>query len=142
MLTNKPYLPLWYLMPFLLFAFLVNRNKTIDIQLHDTYIVLASGHLGILLSILLVLFGGIYWLVRKKKLIRWMTRVHVLSMLILSVFLFFGLLLSNQSVRSYDHVSYQFIIRAVTYVLATLLLVNLIFVLNISIAIFRNQTNT
>ena len=76
-IINKPYKAIWYSILFLFGLSIIGWNNTIDIQLHDTYFVIASIHMGVLFSIYLGVIGIIYWLIRKKKLVDWMTVIHV-----------------------------------------------------------------
>lgn len=54
-------------------------NNIHDIQLHDLYIVFPLKHLGLLSSVFLGFIGVLYWLVRKVKLIRWISYLHAIS---------------------------------------------------------------
>jgi len=77
-ILNKPYKIIWLSIPLVIGLSLIGLNKTIDIQMHDTYLVISLFHVGILFSIILGVIGFFYWLMRKKKLINWMTVVHVI----------------------------------------------------------------
>lgn len=77
---NKPYLTSWLTIPILiLFGLLFNRH-TIDIQLYDTYFVIANLHFVLAASLLLLLIGLGYWLInrRGKAPNRVLTAIHLL----------------------------------------------------------------
>ena len=122
--SETPYKETWSIIPILL-IFAIGLNAPINIQLHDTYIALDSISIGILLSITLGAIGFCYWLMRKKKLINWLTVIHLLttvSSFILIVSL--GLQKIND---------YQFAIIAVAVVS------QFFFVVNLVIGLLRNK---
>lgn len=89
-IAQKPYQILWLTIPliFILFFFSnLNMNSAIDIQMHDAYFVISAFHIAIFLSIVLGLLGSIYFLVRKRKLVSWMTVIHILTTVFLFVLL-------------------------------------------------------
>jgi len=75
---------------------LIGLKKTMDIQMHDTYFVIALIHVGILFSIILGVIGLLYWLMRKKKLINWMTIVHVFTTIASFVSILIGAMLATK----------------------------------------------
>mgnify|MGYP001796452208 FL=1 len=69
LLQNKPYQALWYTMLIILLVSLIRSNSSLDLQLHDTYFVVATIQIGIPLCIVLGILGLAYWVVRTKKLV-------------------------------------------------------------------------
>lgn len=78
-IIEKPYKPIWFSIIFLLLLSIFGRESAIDVQMHDTYFVIASIQLGIFFSIYLGIAGTIYWLLRNKKQVKWMTIFHVIT---------------------------------------------------------------
>ena len=87
MLINAPYKILWMTVPVLIVMGLFQINNEADLQIYDTYIVISAIKLAVLFSILMILNGVVYWLVRSRALIRWMTIYQVVSAIGMIVFL-------------------------------------------------------
>jgi len=85
---NHPYLLLWIfaiLFPLSSLSNLEGDGWTIN--LHDTYYVISQKEILILHSVYLILCGGLYWLMRKRKLINGLSIFHVLASFIIPVLL-------------------------------------------------------
>lgn len=72
-----PHKAIWSLIPVFLIIGFIFRRCTLDIMYHDTFFVFAAYHLSISFSVVLLLIGIVYWLNRHKKLIFWMTFIHL-----------------------------------------------------------------
>lgn len=59
------------------------KHNTSDIQLDDINYVIYFHHLTIAISILLLMFGFIYWSLRNKPITKWMTHFHSLLTLVI-----------------------------------------------------------
>jgi len=81
---------IWLAIPLILGLTLFG-GSTIGIQLHDRYFVVSSIYVGMFFAICLGLIGFIYWLVRNKRLINWVTVVHV----IMTIAVFVLIVLTN-----------------------------------------------
>ncbi|WP_235292125.1 hypothetical protein [Portibacter lacus] len=77
-IIDTPHLVIFLAIPLIFGLSFIGYNTVIDLQYHDTYIVVGMFQLGITFCILLGFIGLIYWLLRKIRLIAWMTQVHVL----------------------------------------------------------------
>jgi hypothetical protein len=75
----------------------VYKDKSIDIQLHDTYFVTDALFIGKLCSFILGVVGSIYYLVRKRKLVSWMTYLHVFLTIFSIGFVYYNLTLKLQN---------------------------------------------
>ncbi|MDF1697574.1 MAG: hypothetical protein P1U56_17145 [Saprospiraceae bacterium] len=75
-ITQNPYKIIWTTIPVLLLISFLSSNSTIDIQLHDTYIVLTPFDLAICCGLLLGVIGLLYWLTRNRKKVDWVTAIH------------------------------------------------------------------
>ncbi|WP_421753808.1 hypothetical protein [Croceimicrobium sp.] len=91
MLKNQkqhPYLLLWIfaiLFPLISLSNLEGDGWTIN--LHDTYYVISQKEIIILHSVYLVLLGGLYWLMRKRKLSNALNIFHGLACFLIPMYL-------------------------------------------------------
>lgn len=127
---NKAHIYLWVSILPILFIPLFNLKATIDIQLHDTYFVVAKFHIGLLFSIYLALIGFIYWLFRNKKLIPWMTWTHVLVTLTVFVGIIFKIVFLRTPIFT-DFTSFNTYKKIVFYISAIFILSQLMFLMNL-----------
>ena len=58
------------------------KHNTADIQFQDNHYVIYFHHLTIAISLLLLIFGFIYWSLRNKPLTKWMINFHSLLTLV------------------------------------------------------------
>ena len=88
---NQPTIPIysyWFfsIMVIIASSMFVKHAKT-DIQYNDASYALYFHHLSIAISIMLFIFGFIYWSQRNNKLTKWMTNFHsVLTLVIIGTF--------------------------------------------------------
>ncbi|MCB0688787.1 MAG: hypothetical protein KDC53_19755 [Saprospiraceae bacterium] len=73
-----PYKLIWAAIPVILAFAFFGMNDSIDLILHDTYLVIGIFHVGVSISFLLFLLGGIYWQLRNRNMTCWLTVLHVL----------------------------------------------------------------
>ncbi len=135
---NKPYQPIWWAIPFILALSIIGLNSTIDLQLHDTYFVLTSIHIGILFSILLGVIGSLYWFTRNKKLIAWMTASHVIITIVAFVIITVSSLFFKASIRS-DFAIFRTVNQILLAIILIMILSQVIFILNLIISLIRNK---
>ncbi len=137
-IINSPYKVIWYSVLFLIGLSIFGWNNTIDIQLHDTYFVFISIHIAVLFSIYLGVIGIIYWMIRKKKLIDWMTVLHVVFTIST-----FALIITTGLIFKKIIESDFKIIRTVNQILFVVFLIallsQLIFITNLIIGLIRNK---
>ena len=87
-ITDRPYRTFWFAIPIVLVISLVQGNDHVfDINTHDSYLVLTSFHMGVGASFCLGCIGGLYWLLRNKKLLKWFTIIHVVVTIFIPVIL-------------------------------------------------------
>ncbi len=134
---NKPYKAIWYSILFLFGLSIIGWNNTIDIQLHDTYFVIASIHIGVLFSIYLGVIGLIYWLIRKKKLVDWMTVIHVVITISTFALIITGLIF--QKIIEGDFETFRTVNQILFVVILIALLSQLIFITNLTFGLIRNK---
>ncbi|RDC64237.1 hypothetical protein [Adhaeribacter pallidiroseus] len=142
-IADKPYRFLFLLIPIILLLALLGISNTIDIQIHDSYLVIEPLRFGLLLSAILGCFGGLYWVVRKKKLTDWMTTAHVLGtsiglLLITGLCLKVDLLNKTSGISFYNYEQYQAILLIAYTVMFIWLFCQILFLLNLTVGVIRN----
>lgn len=129
---------------FILVICLFYKDSTIDFQRHDTYYVVAIFHLGIVLAVLNLLLGFLYWLCKKLISIKVLTILHfVISTIIIFIILYLTiyrnseLLNSNtwEGIRLYRRNQWYIIVSIIIWILSTSFIL-----INISISILTNSS--
>lgn len=137
-LLNTPHKLTWATILLISIITILAPSKTVDIQMHDTYIVMALLHLGIAFSIILGFIGGVYWLFRKKKLIQWMTFTH----LGITLFSFLSISIIALFYQNFARSNPDFF-RIINQLLLTLipivLFIQILFLINLIISSIRNK---
>lgn len=139
---NQPHQLFFASIPLICLLASILPTKTIDLQIHDTYTVLALIHLAIPTSIILAGIGLLYWLFRYKKMLDWMILFHT-SMTILPILLFFiwfGLPIEE---AANNYIEGDAITRYWFYLIFLLLFLfgQILFVVNLLIALFNKNDN-
>ena len=135
---NQPHQLFWGSILLIWLAVFLLPAEAIDIQFHDTYLVIAYYHVAIFLTILLAGIGLLYWFFRKKQLIQWMTIFHTLiSMLPILVLFIWNGFPSEDGVR--DYIEGDAISRSIPYLILLLGFIfgQILFILNLLIALFK-----
>jgi heme/copper-type cytochrome/quinol oxidase subunit 1 len=135
---QKPYKAIWLSIPIIFTLGLVGMKNTIDIQFHDTYLVITPFHLGILFSIILGIVGCLYWLFRNKELVKWMSSIHIFLTI---VTLFFIIILSIfwSNLLHSDFQFFKQINNSIFLLFAIFMISQLMFIINIIIGILRHE---
>ena len=134
LITKAPHKIIWLSIPVVMGLGIIGLNRNLDLQLHDTYFVLASIYVGFYSSLVLAFIGLLYWLVRKKQLIAWMTTLHVL--ITIAAFILIagsGLVFDNR--HYWDISAFRTINQLLTTVLLIALLSQFLFVVNLVIGL-------
>lgn len=143
----KVYHLFWFVAVIRLLIGLFNPDGTIDINVHDTYFVIANIHVAIVLFLFYFLNGFGYWSaqkVLKKRLEKYLTLTH--SVIVLGSFIFYWgvilyckLFLSNPIFPLFDNSSFLInITLAYAFVLITFIAMP-VFIVNLSIGLFRKK---
>jgi len=107
--ATAPHSSFWQLTAFLLLFSIINIDGVIDIQIHDTYYVIALSHITLLASIFTGFIGFIYWLLRHKTMIAWITWTHFIgTFLSIFVFIFGNFYLNISAKKKYIEQVYEF----------------------------------
>lgn len=134
-ILNKPYKVIWYSIPFLLLLSAVKLSQALDFQFHDTYVVISLLHIGIFLAIILLILGLIYWLMRRRKLVSWLTVLHLVGTIIpFFTVIFLGLyydrtLIGGHQMYNSFHANFVIIAFLIGVVSQLFFFINIIFVL-------------
>ena len=131
-LSRKPHFILWVVAIILFLILLPKGNKTLDIQLHDTYFVFSFLQYAGILSLFLIIQGVVYGLVINRKLINWMTVVHVVGSCIITSIFVINLAIQG---NNYFLPSSPFITLGVLF----FLILQLLFTANIAIALIKKR---
>ena len=78
-LNNKPHLIFLLAIPIIILIGILSGESVLDINVHDTYYVIAYFHLAMLISILFGIIGIGYWIMQKanRKLSKWLNWTHI-----------------------------------------------------------------
>jgi heme/copper-type cytochrome/quinol oxidase subunit 1 len=110
MIRNKPYLISGLAIPFLALVGFLFRQHTFNIQLYDTYFVIANPQFVLVGSVLLLVVGMGYWLISLtgKTLNTILTGIHIF--LTVSVLFLFTLpLFTSESLENPDRLFFSII---------------------------------
>ena len=143
----KVYHLFWFVATISLLIGIFNPDQTLDINIHDTYFVIASLHMAIVLFVFYFINGLAYWSVQKilrKPLLRYLTLIH--SIIVIGSYIFYWLIvlycklfLSNSEFPLFDDGS-QLINITVTFEFMLIIFIALpIFLVNLSIAFFKKN---
>src|SRR5690606_11861265 len=78
-ITNKPHLILLLSIPIIMLIGFISGDGVLDINVHDTYYVIAYIHLSTMISIFFGIIGLGYWIMLKanRKLSKWLNLIHI-----------------------------------------------------------------
>lgn len=136
----KPYKPILYSILLFIGFSIIGINSTIDIQLHDTYFVLASFHIGIVFSIFSGLIGFIYWLTRKIRLVNWMTAFHVVTTILTFVLIIITSLIFNRVIEM-NYNPFLILNQIIFLLILVAILSQIIFMVNLVYSLIKNNKN-
>ena len=145
-LIKKPYLPSWFLAIVCGFIAYFGSNTTIDINVHDTYYIVAKNELYLGISILYFLTGFGYWIVHKfrKRLISFLTFTHfIVAILLPSLIIFFDVANSILNASRYyinSNLSTSYILTELLFI-GLFILGKVLYIINIFVALVRNKTS-
>lgn len=137
-ILRKPYKSLWLAVPMILGLSIIGFDRTIDIQMYDTYFVISSIHIGIFFSIILGIIGFIYWLIRNKRLVNWMTAFHVLATISTLVLVVLTGLLFKKAIQG-DFETFGTVNQIMFAIILMAILSQLVFVTNLVLSLMGNK---
>lgn len=123
-----------------------NPDSTLDINVHDTYFVIAHIHIAVVLSLLYFLMGLGYWFIQKvfkKQLIRYLTAIHIV--ILIGSFISYWLLMLYFKLFPKDMASplfddYQLVnVLLVSQLLLIIFIATPLYIINLLIALFSKK---
>ena len=144
-ITNKAHLIFWLSIPAILFIGITNWNGLLDLNIHDTYYVIASPHVAFLISILFLLIGLGYWLMGSFNLplSKWLTLIHMVITIDGSIIMWIASLVYTKPVQDPDNIVYDDSLATLNaiYVIGfmVILIGQLIFLINMGSGLLRKQ---
>jgi heme/copper-type cytochrome/quinol oxidase subunit 1 len=146
----KVYHLFWIIASIIVIIGLSNHNDTLDINVHDTYFVVAYLHVTIALFLFYFLNGLGYWLIQKqlkKKLLKPLTIIH--STILIGSFIIYWLIIFLDDKLfvidpNFPLLNYKNEIINMTLVSEFLLIVFLafpIFIINLFVSLLRRTNN-
>jgi len=136
--TIRSYTFLWWCIPVLFIPMIMGTDTYFDLQLHDTYIVFGTLHLSIIFSIVLVVLGGLYWLLKDYPLIMPLKFLHVLGTPLL-VLGFVVLAILQTIYRGKDFEMFQQLISFAAMLFIIFIVLQCLFILNLMFGIVRSR---
>jgi len=143
---EKPHVIFWGAIPLLLLISFIRKiemeSSALDINIHDTYFVIAHSHFTLLVSVLIAFLGFIYFLSNKLKIILnvWLNLIHTLITIFGTLFISypFTIVLGEQGSRFTDRVAYEN--AAIVIVILILVGCQLLLLINLILGILKKRT--
>ncbi len=141
LITHKPYIIFWVLIPIMLIYGFSLGDSTLDINIYDTYFVTPKLQLWYALSHLFAIYGILYWIIINfnRKTNNFLTSTHLIItitglILLLIISPIFGIESVSLS-KNYDRGN--IIIIAEFVITFIILLAQILFVVNLVLSLFR-----
>lgn len=147
-LGTKPDLIFFLSIPVILLIGIMSGGATLDINVHDTYFVIAHFHIAVLISILFGIIGVGYWIMKKanRKLSKWLNWTHIV-LTIGGLIAIFGI--SYLSLGSDTHSQFPYFDELerknsiLTSIIFIVIFGQLMYLINLIIGIFiKNKTDS
>lgn len=138
-ITNKPHLIFFLSMPLIILNGILNKNKMLDMNVHDTYFVFSQLDLSTLISILFAITGIGYWIMLKtnRKLYKWLNLIHITLTFGGILLIWILAQLFRESIMEYD---YNNKLTSAIYLIALIsILGQIVYPINIISGIFRKR---
>nr|WP_298996642.1 cbb3-type cytochrome c oxidase subunit I [uncultured Allomuricauda sp.] len=141
---KKPYLAFFSSIPIILLYGMLSGDATLDINIHDTYYVIANLHLAVLISFVFGIIGGGYWITQRVggKLSTWLSAIHIfvtigglLVIFLLPLFTFSSY--SESSFPAYDDLVIKNLV--LVCVLFSIALGQLLYLINLVLALIQKK---
>ena len=147
-LITKPDLIFFLLIPVILLMGIMSGDTTLEINIHDTYFVIAHFHVAVLISILFGIIGVGYWLMKKsnRKLSKWLNWTHIVLTIggLIAIFRIPYLSLGSDTQSQFPHFDE---LEKKNSILTSIILIitfgQLMYLINLIIGIFiKNKTDS
>ncbi|MBC7000901.1 cbb3-type cytochrome c oxidase subunit I [Cytophaga sp. FL35] len=141
-LFEKPHLIFLLAIPIIMLIGILSGDAVLDINVHDTYLVIAYLHFAVLISIVFGIIGIGYWIMQKanRKLSKWLIWTHI-------GLTFGGTLIVwilNKFYRT-EIMEYEFnnnLTLIITLIILLMIIGQLIFPINIIYGLIKNKNKT
>ena len=123
---------------------LISTNSTIDINVNDIYLVMATFHFSLFLAFIYFMLGVCYWFFYKQNILlnKKLTKVHtVVTVLGLPAYLLLNKYIEYKSEEPLYVVlgNYQLYIKILISIFLTVIIVQFIFPVNILISLIKHK---
>ena len=144
LLFKKPHLAFFFTIPVILLLGVFGGDSTLDINVHDTYFVIANPSVAMFIAVFFGMLGGGYWIIQTVggKLSTWLSAIHIFITIggILAAFsvpfFIFGSH-SESSFPMYDEVALKNQILA--FIIVIILFGQLLYLVHLVLAIVRKN---
>ncbi len=120
------------------YSSMLSDFNTVDIQLHDTYLVVRVFHVYVMAFMLLGSLSLIYWLCRKIVLFKYMTRIHVTISIVSLIVMLTVLMVTNRQIFNKADFEDIYTIQRIGFMAtASFILVQLVLVGNILFSLLK-----
>lgn len=115
---------------FMIIMMVVNRQSTIDIQMHDTYFVVPSIQINTLFACYALFCAFIYTKMKGSKVLSWLIWFHMLSMVLVLFFYLSGIKTNITASSRYHYISTYGDLITPIIIMAFFILANIFFSYN------------
>lgn len=134
----KAYKILWWTIPLVVLILLCGQEAAFEIQLHDTYLVVALWQIALFLAVTLAFIGGVYWLLREYRLVVGLSLLH--SIVTAQAFIGISIIVVCQGSYSSESMSILPVLESGFKLLGlSAILAQLVLIVNIVIALVRGK---
>lgn len=133
-ISEYPHKAFLGIIPFILLVGYVLKVNTIDIQLHDTYMILDLWSVTICVSIYFIIVGIVYYLFRNRRFLRYVTILHTL----VSILIVLLWIATSQSEMVRNPTEFEYARKVMSVVIMSLFVfitVQILFLMNLVISI-------
>ena len=143
-LFKKPHLVFFLAIPIILLIGLLGGDSALDINIHDTYFVIAHPHIAILISIVFGIIGLGYWTTQRVggQLSKWMSIIHIVLTFggLLAIFIVPSLTFVSSNESSFPVFDDLMVKNQIlVYTVILMWLGQLLFLVNLILAFFRKK---
>ncbi|MCL6295430.1 cbb3-type cytochrome c oxidase subunit I [Jejuia spongiicola] len=137
-ITNKPHLVFLLSIPMIMLIGFINGEAALDINVHDTYYIIAYIHLAILISILFGIIGLGYWIMLEtnRKLSKLLNLIHITLTIggFIAIWIT-SLILTESAEYEFDDIGKRNLIIAL--ILFLMILGQFLYIINLIIGLFK-----
>ena len=135
----------WFAIPVIIGIAAWHPNRALDIQMHDTYLVISAIHIGILWSAIFALIGFIYWVAIRlnMRLNYWLALIHFSLTFLFSLAFLIETVRPKERYNSQDFQAsqeyFQWTQTLITLAILSFLLAQILLLINLIIGFSRQK---